>query len=153
MAKLSQRKSLKNNNKKNRRRVFELSTLFLATKVRIVRFNDMMSIVRFIILFFVSSNSVQAQNCDSCEIFVHNTLTPDCDLFECEFLKIESNCAINEFELSIFNRWGEQLFYSDKLSQKFDSSEVKDGTYFWMISGAFCENQKFKRNGYLYVLR
>lgn len=133
--------------------MFELSTLFLATKVRIVRFNDMNSIVRFIIFFFVISNSVQAQNCDSCEIFIPNTLTPDCDLFECEFLKIESNCEISEFELSIFNRWGEQLFYSDNLSQKFDSSDVKDGTYFWIITGAFCENQKFKLNGYLSVLR
>ena len=105
------------------------------------------------IFFFVFNTSVFAQECDSCDIFVPNTLTPDCEEFGCEFLKIVSNCEINEFELSIYNRWGERVFHSTDKQREFNSSEVNDGTYLWMLSGAFCETQKFTFNGYLNVIR
>lgn len=93
------------------------------------------------------------QECDTCEIFIPNSLTPDCDQFGCEFLKISSNCEINEFELSIYNRWGERVFHSTDKQREFNSSEVNDGTYLWMLSGAFCKTQKFTFNGYLNVIR
>jgi hypothetical protein len=107
------------------------------------------------IVFFCLQISLYSfgQDCDSCEIFVPNTLTPDCDQFGCEFLKITSNCEINELELSIYNRWGERVFHSTDKQREFNSSEVNDGTYLWMLSGAFCETQKFKLNGYLNVIR
>lgn len=93
------------------------------------------------------------QDCDSCEIFVPNSITPDCDQYGCEFLKITSNCAIYEFDLKIYNRWGELVFESFNQQKEFDSSSQKDGTYLWTLSGAFCENQKFKKNGYLNIIR
>lgn len=58
-----------------------------------------------------------------------------------------------EFELTVYSRWGEQLFYSGNLSNKFDCSDVFEGTYLWIISVGFCENQQVKLSGYLNVLR
>jgi hypothetical protein len=84
---------------------------------------------------------------------VPNSLTPDCDQFGCEFLHIESNCEMNDFELAIYNRWGELLFHSFDQQKEFNSSDVKDGTYLWVLNCAFCEEQKFKRNGYFNVIR
>lgn len=86
-------------------------------------------------------------------VFVPNSLTPDCDLFGCEFLEVKSNCVFIEYHLFIFNRWGEIVFESEKIEQKFDCSNVKDGTYLWLIKGVFCENSTFEENGYLNVLR
>lgn len=130
--------------------MFKLSTFFLATSVRIFRFDYMNRLLVFIFFF---STSTLAQDCDSCDIFVPNSLTPDCEEFGCEFLKIVSNCDIHEFELSIFNRWGELVFESLDQQKEFDSSNEKEGVYFWTLSYAFCGNQKFKKNGYLNVIR
>ena len=151
MARLSLRKSSKSN-KLKRKKVFKLSTFFLETSVRVLCFKFMSRIFVFI-FFLLIGKSFFAQECDSCALFVPNTLTPDCEQFECELLQITSNCAILEFELTVYNRWGEQLFYSDNLSNKFDCSDVKEGTYFWVISGAFCENQQVDLSGYVNVLR
>lgn len=123
----------------------------MATSVCVLRFEFMNRIVIFI-FFLLFGTSLLGQACDSCAIFVPNTLTPDCEQFECELRHITSNCAIREFELTVYDRWGEQLLYSDNRFKKFDSSQVKEGTYLWMINGAFCENQKVKWSGYVNVL-
>lgn len=124
----------------------------MATTARIIRFTHMSRILVIFIVFVTSSVSF-SQDCDTCEIFVPNAITPDCDQYGCEFLKITSNCAIYEFELKIFNRWGALVFESLNQKKEFDSSSQKDGTYLWTLSGAFCDNQKFELNGYLNVIR
>ncbi len=133
--------------------MFKLSTLFLATSNRISRFETMNT--KFIFIFLiVCCQSIFSQDCDSCRFFsVPNTLTPDCEEFGCEFLKIKSNCEIREFELLIYNRWGEHVFESVDQQIEFNSSDVQDGTYLWVLSGAFCEDQKFKLSGYVTVVR
>lgn len=93
------------------------------------------------------------QECDSCEIFVPNTLTPDCDQFGCEFLKITSNCEINEFELSIFNRWGERVFESVDNQEEFDSTTVDEGVYVWKLTGLFCNTLQFSKTGNLQIIK
>jgi hypothetical protein len=132
--------------------VFVLSTLFLATKVRIFRFEYMNGLLVFI-FFLVSSTSTCAQDCDTCDIFVPNTLTPDCEEFGCEFLKIVSNCEISEFELSIYNRWGELVFESVDQQKEFNSTTVKEGAYVWKLTGIFCNTLQFSKTGNLQIIK
>ncbi len=114
-----------------------------------------MRLLLAVILLFVAYSG-DAQNCpDSCEIYVPNTVTPDCDDFNCGFLEVHSSCSLNDFNIKIFNRWGELLFESDDPENKFDSGpkEIQDGTYFWKIEAVFCNGKEFEGDGYFHVLR
>jgi hypothetical protein len=106
-----------------------------------------------ILLLFQTLFSFSQVNCDTCKVFFSNSLTPDCDQVGCEFLEVVSNCVFKEYQLLIFNRWGEIIFESEQIERKFDSSKVKEGTYLWKIKGVFCENSTFEKNGYLNVFR
>lgn len=105
------------------------------------------------IFLFVFNASTFAQDCDSCDIFVPNTLTPDCEEFGCEFLKIVSNCEISEFELSIFNRWGELVFESADQQKEFDSTTFKEGVYVWKLTGSFCNTLHFSKTGTIQLIK
>ena len=106
-----------------------------------------------ILLLFQTFFSFSQGNCDTCKVYFPNNLTPDCDPFGCELLEVISNCVFNEYHLLIFNRWGEIVFESEQIERKFDSSKVKDGTYFCRIKGVFCENSTVEKNGYITVFR
>ncbi len=93
------------------------------------------------------------QDCDSCEIFVPNSITPDCDQYGCEFLKITSNCAIYEFDLKIYNRWGELVFESADQQKEFDSTTVKEGVYVWKLTGSFCGTLYFSKTGTIQLIK
>lgn len=105
------------------------------------------------ICLFSYSFIAKSQTCDTCDIFVPNTLTPDCGEFGCELLKIQSNCVFQKFECTIFNRWGERIFESNDPNYKFDCSDVSEGIYLWQLNGNFCSEEEFHLNGYLHVLR
>lgn len=112
------------------------------------------------ILFIVFSSlfalelHAQSKDCpDSCEYYVPNTLTPDCDQADCEILEIVSNCSFKEYKFKLFNRWGEIIFESEVPEKKFDSTDHKEGTYFWTLEGKFCNSKDLKGTGYINILR
>lgn len=112
-------------------------------------------IIKVLSFFFCLHASVYSigQACDTCSVYVPNTLTPDCDEFGCEFLEISSNCKMKEFQLYIYNRWGELMFESSDEKARFDSSEVKDGVYLIKFQCLFCESLPYSYEGILNVLR
>jgi len=112
-------------------------------------------ILKLITIFFCLQTTLYSvgQACDSCRVYVPNTLTPDCDEFGCEFLEISSNCIMKEFQLEIYNRWGELLFESTDENKRFDSSDVKDGVYLIKLQCLFCESLPYSYEGFLNVLR
>jgi hypothetical protein len=66
---------------------------------------------------------------------------------------VVSNCIFKEYQLLIFKRWGEFFFESKQTEHKFDSSNVKEGTYLCRIKVVFCENSTVEKNGYITVFR
>lgn len=90
-------------------------------------------------------------NSDNITIFVYssfyvpNTFTPDGDGKNDVFYAYGTR--IVEFEMDIYNRWGEHLFHSDDINEGWDGvyngSVVKTGTYVWKI---FYEESDGKRN-------
>jgi gliding motility-associated-like protein len=89
--------------------------------------------------------------------YVPNTFSPNGDehnqLFGASFSSPE---YVSEFELTIYNRWGEVIFYSKDLNQRWDGTYAKEesmsGVYSWKLSFKY-RNQKYLRNGRVSLIR
>ncbi len=68
-------------------------------------------------------------------IFIPNAFTPNKDPFNPEF--VIKGTFIKKFEITIYNRWGEKLFYSNDINISWDGTYqgniVPDGVYIWVI--------------------
>ncbi|HTO37535.1 MAG TPA: gliding motility-associated C-terminal domain-containing protein [Brumimicrobium sp.] len=88
-------------------------------------------------------------------IYVPNTFTPNSDEFNNEFLVVGGN--IREFEIIIFNRWGEIVYESKDISVGWDGTYAgqyaKDGTYVWKIKYTDTENNQKELVGHVNLLR
>ncbi len=88
-------------------------------------------------------------------IYVPNTFTPDGMLFNNTF-KV-STIGIQTFEISIYNRWGEEIFYSQDKDFEWDGTyenkNVQDGTYSWKIDYITNEGLEDTITGHINVLR
>jgi len=104
----------------------------------------------FILLTFLG----RAQDCpESCSIYIPNVVTPNCDGIDCEFLTVSSECPFISFDFKIFNRWGVMLFESDDPEVRFDSSEVEQGAYVWMLEVTYCNEREGNFNGQVTVVK
>lgn len=100
-----------------------------------------------------TSMQLHAQECpDGCELFIPNTLTPDCDDVDCTLLKVISNCPFKKFEFTLYNRWGVVLFESKDPKMVFDCTGQPSGSYVWTLKGKFCNGQAINKQGQLYIL-
>lgn len=70
-------------------------------------------------------------------IFVPNTFTPDNDQFNQSWEYYIEGIDIYDFNIKVFNRWGEIVYESNDPSVKWDGTyqgqPVQDGTYTWYI--------------------
>lgn len=107
----------------------------------------------FIFAFLFANYSIGQECPDSCQLNIPNSLTTDCDDFNCGILNIETTCPITNFHLLIFNRWGEVLFESDDIENKFDCGENKDGTYTLKLTGEFCNEEEIEVITHFNILR
>ena len=80
------------------------------------------------------SNTVRVKK--KLQLYVPNAFTPDGDKVN-DLFGIEEQ-GINEFSMEIFNRWGELVYYTDKLGDKWDGKE----------NGKEC-----KQDAYVYVIQ
>ena len=65
--------------------------------------------------------------------------------------------AINEFTIKIYNRWGEQLYESTNIDEKwmpiYIDEDVPMGTYIYVIQYTNFENKVFQKTGTINLLR
>jgi gliding motility-associated-like protein len=66
--------------------------------------------------------NVARQNCTDCEVFMPSAFTPNNDGLNDKLLS-RTYCSLSEFDLVIFNRWGQRIFESHNYK------EAWDGTY------------------------
>jgi gliding motility-associated-like protein len=92
---------------------------------------------------------------DEFYLYVPNAFTPDGNRFNNTF-KISSINVI-EFNIQIFNRWGELLFESEDKDFEWDGTHngemVRDGTYVWKIFYRSINDDEETINGHVSVLR
>ncbi len=91
-------------------------------------------------------------------IYAPNTFTPDGDAFNETWRVHIEGIDIYNFELEIYNRWGELIFESHDPDGAWDGTYggnlVKDGTYIWKIRAVDQENDnKYEFKGFVNVLR
>ena len=89
--------------------------------------------------------------------YVPNSFSPNSDehnqLFKAYFANPEN---VSEFELTIYNRWGEVVYYSKDLSQGWDGTYAKEeamiGVYSWKLIFKY-RNKKELKNGRVALIR
>ncbi len=89
------------------------------------------------------------------EIYVPNAFTANNDGLNDGFGV--KGVAINEFEITIFNRWGEKLYTSSDIDQKwipeYRGADVQIGTYVYLIKYTDFENKVYQKTGTIILLR
>jgi gliding motility-associated-like protein len=67
-------------------------------------------------------------------LFVPNTFTPDQDGVNDKFgpkgIRMEK---YNSYQFTVFNRWGEKVFNTEKVSEQWDGVNGLTGIYNWVI--------------------
>jgi len=88
-------------------------------------------------------------------IFVPNTFTPDGDEFNNTFFAVIHN--VSEFEMLIFNRWGEIVFESKSIDQhwsgRHQGHNALDDVYIWKIKYTDLNGIAYELVGHVTLLR
>ncbi|MDW8157992.1 MAG: gliding motility-associated C-terminal domain-containing protein [Bacteroidia bacterium] len=91
-------------------------------------------------------------------LVVYNVFTPNNDGVNDRF--VIENAGVKEFHISIFDRWGMEVFRSNDVNNFWDGTKFNDGTtlmqegvYFYYIKGAFNTGATFTRSGNVTLLR
>jgi gliding motility-associated-like protein len=91
-------------------------------------------------------------------IYAPNSFTPDGDIYNEEWKVHLNGIDVYDFDLFIYNRWGETVWESHDASVgwdgKYGGKIVPDGTYIWIIRTKDLEDdEKYTWNGTITVLR
>lgn len=84
-----------------------------------------------------------------CHLFIPSAFTPNGDNVNDSFEVTKSHhCILYKYELTIYNRWGQQIFYTDDINNSWDgnykNNTVQDGVFTYSIYYKF-HRQKFSR--------
>lgn len=85
-----------------------------------------------------------------------NTITPNDDGYNDDFLFFEGQPVPENYSMEIFNRWGNVVFKStdptEKWNGKWNQSALPDGSYFYSVRFEACR-KRFEKSGFIQVLR
>ena len=89
---------------------------------------------------------------DSCSFEVNNMVTPNGDDIDSEKFWVKTSCQLHEYKLQVFNRWGVIIFKTTSINEKWDCGDEKSGTFYYILSGKYLNNEEFTVNGYFQLL-
>jgi len=118
------------------------------------------SVVLFDCGFDTLDTEISTQVCirPPCEIQIPNAFTPNGDNVNDAFIA-QSNCNFEEFELRIFNRWGQEIFFSRNPAVGWNGSTdsgneaSSDGIYFYSLRYRFPDGPSKLAKGYFKPIR
>ncbi len=67
-----------------------------------------------------------------CPGFLPNIITPNDDIFN-EYFVFE-NTKYGKWSLTVFNRWGEQVYFSDDYQNDWNGNGLPNGFYYYKLS-------------------
>ena len=102
------------------------------------------------LLFPVTNCAAQS---DSCQVYIPNVVSMDCENGEDYLLKVYVSCPMDSCRLRIFDRWGKLLHDSTDKQPGWDGSKQADGTYFYKFEGVYANKEEFEYEGTLYLMR
>ncbi len=91
-------------------------------------------------------------------LYAPNTFTPDGDEFNQHWRVYIDGISVNNFELKVYNRWGEIVFESHDPEATWDGTYlgklIPQGTYIWTIKAADAINDdKYEFKGHVNIIR
>jgi len=84
-------------------------------------------------------------------LYIPNTFTPNGDGIN-DVFKIVGN-EIEEFEIYIFNRWGEQLFESKSQDNSWTGKDAQTGTYTYKVTVKYKNTRRETKTGKILLLK
>lgn len=80
----------------------------------------------FLVFGFISfiTYSQDTLATDTCQFYMPNYITPNCEPYGCQFLTFYLSCDLEDFEILVFNKWGEVLYESTNLDELWDPFTV-----------------------------
>ena len=83
--------------------------------------------------------------CDSPAVYLPNHFIPQCESLDCDFRPVFT-CAPAEYEMKIYNRWGELLFTTKDFQQGWNGEKEKVpcayGDYYCKITFRYREGEE-----------
>ena len=91
-------------------------------------------------------------------LYAPNTFTPDGDEFNQSWQVFMEGIDVSNFELKVFNRWGQLIFVSNDVSSYWDGTFngqiVQSGVYTWTIKAKDAQNDAvYEYQGHVQILR
>jgi gliding motility-associated-like protein len=88
---------------------------------------------------------VDFKECAACAVFVPNAFTPNGDGRN-DVLKGFTNCPLDEYQLQIYNRFGEKVFESSAVNKGWDGTlrgeKVSTGVFVYFVRFKNSSNEK-----------
>lgn len=118
-------------------------------------------VVFFCCLFLngIAQNTEMNEEDPCYQIVVPNVFTPEGDGLE-RFFSIATYCKLQQFEFSLYNRWGQKIFETDDQYFEWDGFNEKtnqlyeEGSYFYICNyGLTKEEESRTIQGSLLILR
>lgn len=106
-----------------------------------------------------NTDSIFIKVIDCCGFYIPNTFSPNNDNLNDKF-DIKSNCVPQKYELSIYNRWGNLIFTSKNIEEKwegkYEGKDLPEGVYIYKVNCIINENgvnQVWNRSGDITLIR
>lgn len=103
----------------------------------------------------VSSDTILVVPGD-CDIFVPSAFTPNRDNLN-ETFGVITDVTVQNFSLQIFSKWGQVIFNTTDVSQKWDGTfkgkDMPTGAYFWMMNYVDKKGKKIYEQGMVLLIR
>jgi len=102
-----------------------------------------------------TTDSIAIQATPCCYYYIPNAFTPNNDKLN-DVYKIRAPKPLQDYDFSIYNRWGQQVFSSKDMNEgwdgKFNGTDQEVGTYFYLLKYT-CGTNKEIRKGDLTLIR
>lgn len=103
----------------------------------------------------IDSIVVTFQSDSSKHVFFPNCFTPNSDKTNEEFVLL--NAPANEYDFTVYNRWGNIIFQSFEPSNNWDGTykgrDVEEGVYYFVATFKDCKGERLRKAGHITVLR
>jgi gliding motility-associated-like protein len=105
--------------------------------------------------FSDSVNVIFNEQCD-CRPFIPNAFSPNGDGLN-DVLSVRSICQTSVYFMSIYNRYGQRIFFSDHIDESWDGTwnrkQVAAGTYYYILNYEALGNIRFLLKGDVVLIR
>lgn len=102
-----------------------------------------------------ASDTVQVLPGD-CDVYIPSAFTPNNDNLN-ETFGVVDNTTLQFFSLQIYSKWGQLIFNSNDVTQKWDGTfkgkKMPNGSYVWMLNYTNIRGRKFYEQGTVMLIR